>query len=90
MTPARREFIEAMLRGGHWTCGTCGSRRPALSGERLRSIRKSQKLSLRGLDRQTSYRGGASKISELENGRKRLTVETAEKLLIGMGIQLPE
>lgn len=90
MTDVRRTFIETLLRGGSWTCGTCGARRPALSGERLRVLRKSKNLSLRALDKQTSYRGGPSKISELENGRKRLTAETAEKLLLGMGIQLPE
>lgn len=90
MTEVRRTFIETLLRGGSWTCGTCGSRRPALSGERLRRLRKSKNLSLRALIRESSYGGGVSRLSELENGRKRLTVATAEKLLLAMGIQLPD
>lgn len=57
-------------------------------GERLRSIRKSKKMSIYKLSQETGI--SQNHISDLELGRRKPSVETLKRLIVPLGISLSE
>ncbi len=57
-------------------------------GERLRSIRKSKKMSIYKLSQETGI--SQNHISDLELGRRKPSVETLKRLIVPLGITLAE
>ena len=84
LTQSRKQIVIRQLHGGQKLCPHCGHIVESLSHTKLRKIRQELKLSLREVAGNAGL--SAPYISDIELGRRGLSVELANRLLRAMGI----
>jgi len=80
----RENTIAHRLEGAQKPCPYCGSMVRILSHTKLREIRKELGLSLREVARRADI--SAAYVSDVELGRRGLSIKLADKLLRAMGV----